>query len=121
MSERVKDKAKRQASEKIEVAAEKIMEKQAMNPEQRLTRADLTILLLYHGVERKKHGKNVGEARAKYMKLKEENAPKKAYKKWTAADEEKLNRLMSDEITLEEMDLKREKEIVWEDRKVGCV
>ena len=31
--------------------------------------------------ERKNHGKNVGEARAKYKKLKEENTPPKKYKK----------------------------------------
>ena len=43
------------------------------------------------------------------MKLMEENAEPRKYKKWTPADKEALSKLMSNNITLEETDLGKEK------------
>ena len=59
-------------------------------------------MLLFYGVEKKKHSKNVAEMRAKYNKLKEKNAAPKKYKKWTCADEAEITKLMSDDATLDD-------------------
>ena len=66
----------------------------------------LRMLWLYYGVvERKDHGNTVCEARATYMKLMEENAEPKKYKKWTSADKEDLTEFIRDDITIHETDL----------------
>ena len=72
-------------------------------------------LLLCHGVPRKNHGKTVGEAEAKYMKLKEDNFPPKEVKEWTEADEEELTKLMSEIVTIEETELAEERKIAVEE------
>ena len=44
-----------------------------------LTGSELHTLLFFYGIERKNHAKTVGEASAKYKKLKEENITPKKY------------------------------------------
>ena len=49
----------------------------------------------------------MGELRAKYVKLKEENAKPLAYKKWTDADEQRLVALKDDNIDMKDTALGR--------------
>ena len=51
------------------------------------------------------------------MKLMEENAEPRKYKKCTPADKEVLAKLMRDDITLEETDLGKAKKKIWEDKR----
>ena len=69
----LKEKTKRQAAKKVEDAALQILAKQCENLQKKLIGNEIRLLLLYYQVERKDHGNTVGEARAKYMKLMEEN------------------------------------------------
>ena len=53
----------------------------------------------------------VGEMRGDWYKkkLKDDNTPKKGYKKWTEIDEAKLTKAMSDHVELSDMALTVEK------------
>ena len=76
-----------------------------VNPPPKLLVSHYQTLLMYHEVPRKNHGKTVGEAKANYMKLKEENTPPKEVKEWTQADKDKLMTLLSKIVTIEETEL----------------
>ena len=67
------------------------------------------MLLLFYGMEKKKHGKNVAEMRAKYNELREKNTAPMEYKKWTDADEAELTNMMGDDIGIDETELGRQR------------
>ena len=106
-----KEKAACQNAEKIEKEAlATILEKEGADTNRKLTGSQLHTLLLFYGIERKNHGKTVGESRAKYKKLKEENTPPKKYKKWTESNKAKLTRLTREDVKIEETELARQRE-----------
>ena len=66
-------------------------------------------LLLFYGIERKKQAKGAAAMREQYKALKEKNASPKPYKKWTETDEAHLDFLKNETITIEEIELGKER------------
>ena len=74
---------------------------------------------MYFGVEKKEIASmKIRELRDWYMKLKDDNTPKKKYKKWTEADKAKLTKAMRDHIELSDTALAVEKNNWWQEQKL---
>ena len=104
----LKEKASRVAAEKLEGEALAIIESLG-DEKKKLKVVELQKLLLFYGIERKKHAKGAVAMRDQYMALKEKNTPPKAYKKWTETDEAYLDFLKNETITIEETELGKER------------
>ena len=79
------------AEEETMKKAVAILGRELLDPLEKLTKSELTLLLLFYGIERKRHGKHVADMRELYKKLKGSNNLKtKDYNKWTPTDEEYL-------------------------------
>ena len=85
------------------------LNRKAPTKNKKLNGSELHTLLFLYGIERKNHhGKTVGETRAKYKKLKEDNTPSKKYKNWTESNKAKLTRLMKENVQITELARQRE-------------
>ena len=112
-----KDKVSQKAAAKITKDTKSILN----HPPPKLQGGHYQTLLLYHGIPKKNHGKTVGEAKAKYLKLKEDNTPPKEVKEWTQADKDKLTKLMSKIVTIEETDLPKARKIAAEEDELRLI
>ena len=105
-----KDKAAWKSAEDVEKKALAILEILDSNAGKKLTGAELRMLLLFYGMEKKKHGKNVADMRAKYNELKEKNtAPLQYKKKWTDVDKAELTKAMGNNIGIDDTELGRQR------------
>ena len=112
-----KDKAPCKSAEDVDKKALAILEILEANTGKKLTGTKLQMMLLFCGVKKKKHGKNVAEMRAKYKESKEKNTAPIEYKKWTDVDKAELTKVMDDKIIIDETELGRQRAQLKQQKK----